>query len=230
MTWGGLAPSGQFATINIGSGVGSVDYEEARGDVSGIIDNLVVVGLQGRPISPLVPSSGDILKFDGSVWQYSTDSSGVSSHTLLSITHTDTSPASPSVGDIITGSGAPVNWVNFPIGLPHQSLRVSQSGNLIWRYDPIEIITSGTTVSLDQNTHRIVINKTVGSSTVINLPSSPFIGQEILVKDGKGDANMNNIRVFSPSGSTIDGLSEFRLRQKYQSMHFMYNGSDWNII
>jgi hypothetical protein len=234
MTWGGVPPSGQFATFNSGGGVGSADYEPANGDVSGLIDNLQVVGIQGRPVSPLSPSIGDAYIWNGLFWiptpASSGTPSGVAPHNILSAVHLDSVPASPSDGSLIAGSGSPASWVKFPIGLPHQSLRVDESNKLDWRYDPIQIIISGSVVNLTQDDHRVVVNKTVGSATLFNLPPLPYLGQEILIKDGKGDANMNKITVLPPSGLTLDGLNSFVIKQKYQSMHFMYNGSDWNII
>ena len=75
----------------------------------------------------------------------------------------------------------------------------------------------------------ILINKTVGASTTVTLPSSPVTGQLIVVKDAKGDAFTNNITV-NPSAGTIDGLSSFILTQNYQALTFIYNGTEWNII
>ena len=233
MTWGGIAPSGYFATINIASGVGSVDYEVARGDATGLIDNLIVIGIRERPVSSLVPVSGDVLAFNGTSWtptDISVIVSGIGPHDLLSTEHIDTVPSVPTDGSLITGSGAPASWVQFPIGIPNQQLRVSESGRLEWAFSPIEIVTSGTTVNLDATKHRVIINKSVGSATFVNLPPSPFLGQEILIKDGKGDANVNAIHVLPPSGLTIDGLNEVLLRQNFQSYDFLYNGTGWNIV
>lgn len=54
----------------------------------------------------------------------------------------------------------------------------------------------------------ILMNKTVGAATNINLPTSASrINIPITVKDYKGDSNTNNI-VFVPNGTeTIDGFS-----------------------
>lgn len=233
MTFGGLGPSGTFSTVNIGGGIGSIDYEEARGDASGLVDNLIVIALRGRPLSSDVPVSGDVLGWNGQSWT-PTDISilitGVAPHKLLSTVHTDTSPSDPIDGSLIAGSGVPASWVQFPIGLPHQHLRVSDSGKLNWAYDPLLIVQSGSIVNVDSNTHRIVINKTTGSQTTVNLPSSTYFGHEILIKDGKGDANQNRIYVIPPSGQTIDSLDTVIIKQRYQSMHFMFNGTEWNII
>ena len=230
MTWGGIPPSGYFATFNIGGGAASFDYEPASGDVSGLIDNLIVVGIQGRAVSPLSPNIGDIYKWDGTQWVPVQDASGVSQHNLLSSVHIDTIPANPLEGSIIAGSGSPASWVIFPIGLPHQNLRVNKFNKLEWQYEPIDIVTSGTNIELTQDSHRVVINKSVGSDTQVVLPSGTCLGHEILIKDGKGDANQNKITIIASGGLTIDGQNSIIIRQKYQSMHFMYNGTEWNII
>jgi len=72
MTWAGFAPSGSLWTINFGGGTARVDWEFPGGDLSGPIDNLLVVGIQGSPVSSGIPVLGDILQFDGSAWAPST--------------------------------------------------------------------------------------------------------------------------------------------------------------
>jgi len=230
LTWGGIGPSGFFATFNQGGGVGSFDYEPPRGDVSGVVDNLIVIGLQSNPVASNAPISGNVLAWDGNNWR-PTDVNVIVSgtHNLLSLTHSDTIPATPTPGDIIAGSGLPTKWVRFPIGEPGQHLRVSSSGELTWAYDPLEIITSGAIIDLASFVHRIIINKTVGSPTDVNLPVGPFFGQEVIIKDGKGDAGVNNITI-AASGFLIDGLSFIKATQAYQSYTLIWNGSNWNII
>lgn len=239
MTWGGIGASGQFGTINHAAGVAHVDYETARGDASGLVDNLLVIGLQGRPLSPLAPISGYVLSWDGSTWVPTNATvliTGILPHELLSPTHTDSIPASPIPGDIIAAtSGAPSLWGRFPIGSPGQSLSVNDSNQLEWRDPnivPPLIITSGTIVNLANENRRVVIVKTVGSPTTVNLPGGPTLGQEILIKDGKGDAGQplfNSIDI-AASGTTIDGFNTVRIRNNYGAYTLMWNGTEWNII
>jgi len=229
MTWAGVGPSGSFATINTDLGSLRLDWESARGDVSGLIDNLLVVAIQGNTVSSQLPSSGNVLLFDGSQWFPGNATASGISHNLLSVIHDDTIPASPNEGDIISGSGTPASWVRFPIGQPGQNLRVSDSGSLVWSFRPLDIISSGVAVNLTPNSRRIVINKTSGSPTQVNLPVSPIFGQEILIKDGAGDAETNNITV-SVSGNTIDGFPSIVMSRNYQSFDFLYNGTEWNIV
>ncbi len=235
MTWAGFGPSGLFWTINTDGSIGRVDWEEARGDVSGVIDNLVVIALQGSPVSPETPLIGNVLQWDGSSWS-PTVSSGVGAHDLLSLVHPDTIPDSPIAGDIITGSGAPASWIRFPIGQSGQRLTTSNSLTLEWAepnvIEPL-IVTSGTVVNLDSSSRKILIIKTVGSDTDVNLPASPIFGQEIMIKDGKGDSGPplnNEIDIIPQSGVTIDSLSKIIIGQNYGAFTILWNGTEWNIV
>jgi hypothetical protein len=232
MTWAGLGPSGTFWTLNTNGGIGRVDWEEARGDVSGVIDNLIVIAIQGTSVASSAPIVGNVLTFDGSAWGPAAPSVASGVHNLLSLTHADTVADSPVAGDLITGSGSPASWIRFPIGDEEQRL-TSISGNIGW-VDPNiilpTIISSGTIVNLSNTDRKIIVNKTVASSTILNLSTSPSLGQEILIKDGKGDANLNNIDVVPGSGVTIDSLSQISLTQNYQAFTLLWNGTEWNII
>lgn len=149
MTWAGTNASGLFWTINVGGGFQSVDWEPPRGDVSGVIDSLIVIGLQGQSVSSSVPLFGDILTFDGNQWIPS--SSGITStHNLLSATHSDTVPASPTDGDIIAGSGA--SWIRFPVGQARQIMTATSGGNIVWanKHSTV-VITSGISIILDES-------------------------------------------------------------------------------
>jgi hypothetical protein len=237
MTFGGIGASGQFKTINHdGSGTGRFDYEPARGDVSGLVDNLLVIGLQGKPVSSLAPISGYVLTWSGSQWVSTSVSvvvSGSLTHNLLSPTHPDTIPSTPAYGDIIAGNSGSA-WAKFPIGAtPGAALSVASGGGLEWRDPnvvPPVIVTSGSSYSAPNQNLRIIVAKPSGSATTINLPTLPVPGQEIIVKDGKGDASLNKITVNPPSGSVIDGWANVKMRINWQSLSFIYNGTDWNII
>jgi hypothetical protein len=112
---------------------------------------------------------------------------------------------------------------------------VNDSNQLEWRDPnivPPLIITSGTVVNLADENRRVVVVKTIGSSTLINLPSAPDLGQEVMIKDGKGDAGQplfNSIDIVA-SGTTIDGFNTIRIRNNYGAYTVMWNGTEWNII
>lgn len=236
MPFGGVPPSGQFHTVNRdAAGVFRVDYEEARGDVSGVIDSLLVIGLRGGSISPLSPVSGQVLSWNGAQWTPTDISVSISGHDLLSITHSDTVPAAPSANDLIAATtGSPSFWAKFPGGPAGTALTINNSGNLEWstiqaQSFEIVVVTSGVSYTVPNQNQRVIINKTIGSSTQVVLPLVPSSGQEVMIKDGKGDANMNNITV-TPSGSTIDGNTSVIMRNRYQAMTYLWNGTEWNII
>ena len=76
----------------------------------------------------------------------------------------------------------------------------------------------------------IFVNPTLGGPTIINLNSSSVIGQICVIKDMKGDANINPILIRPPSGGSIDGFAEIQITQRLQSFMFTCNGSNWSVI
>ena len=76
----------------------------------------------------------------------------------------------------------------------------------------------------------LFVNTTISGPTTINLPSSPVIGQICVIKDAKGDADVNHITVQPPVGVLIDGFNRFLLTQRKQSIMITWNGTEFNII
>jgi len=233
MTWYGTAPSGRILTLNVNGSVAKIGWEEARGDVSGVLDNLIVIALQQNPVSSEVPSSGFVLAWDGSSWSPASPSvlgSG-STHELLSATHPDTIAVTPPTrGDLVRASAAQ-KWTRFPMGASGQI--VSNDGDDVeWIEHGIftpQIVTAGASVSLSPSSRKVIINKAVAGIITVSLPASPKVGQEILVKDGKGDAKSNNITILAP-GKTIDGNSSIVMINNYQAYSLLFNGTEWNIV
>lgn len=233
MTWAGTSSSGLFWTINTGDGIARVDWEPPGGDVSGVIDNLIVIGIRGEEISSSLPASGDVLHYNGQQWSPIGTAILSTPHNLLSSTHSDTIVASPSDGDIIVGSGS--SWAGFSKGYSGDILSINDSGQIEWappRPDAFRIITSGTNVQLDYSDKNIIVKKSTGAPTNIYMPASPYLGQNLIIKDGKGDAGPpqeNHITV-SASGTTIDGNYSIVMSRNYQSFTLMWNGDEWNIV
>jgi len=75
----------------------------------------------------------------------------------------------------------------------------------------------------------IVINKTSGAATTVNLMATPATGTILTIKDGKGDAATNNITI-TPNAGNIDGAATAVINTNYGSFNIMYNGTQWNII
>lgn len=228
MTWGGFGPSGLFITPN----GNRLDWEPPGGDVSGVIDNLIVVGIQNFPIANTSPISGYILAWNGTSWSPTSPValSGISPHELLSTAHSDTIIGIPASGDIIVASGVPPAWRQFSVGLPGQFLGVTDIGVVGWTELKVEVISSGAILNLSDTSRRVIIKKTAGSPTSVNLPNSPRYGQEITIKDGKGDVSTNPITIVAQSGSLIDGWSYIVMGQNHQSFSMIFDGADWNII
>ncbi len=69
-------------------------------------------------------------------------------------------------------------------------------------------VTAAGSVTVGPADTVILLNKSVGAPTTINLPSSASrAGIPVTVKDLKGDAATNNITFVPASGETIDGFS-----------------------
>ena len=78
-----------------------------------------------------------------------------------------------------------------------------------------KVITSGASYNSINTDTRILIDKTVGSATsVVLLPGADY-GQPILVKDAKGDADVNPITITFSGGELMDGLTEVVINTPY---------------
>lgn len=76
------------------------------------------------------------------------------------------------------------------------------------------IITSGASYDSVATDGRILVNKTIGSATTINLLGGASYVGPVLVKDLKGDADVNPITVTFPG--TFDGVaSPLTINTKY---------------
>lgn len=68
-------------------------------------------------------------------------------------------------------------------------------------------ITAGSSYNSVATDQRILVNKAVGSATDILLTFSSGYAFPVLVKDLRGDADVNNITVTFSGGQTMDGLA-----------------------
>ncbi len=91
------------------------------------------------------------------------------------------------------------------------------------------VILSGGSYSLAWSDHVVIIKKTSGSATTVNLPSSPVTGQAFTIKDGKGDAETNPITL-TPSSALIDGLAHYVINYGYGVVTLVFDGTNWDII
>lgn len=75
----------------------------------------------------------------------------------------------------------------------------------------------------------VVVNKTVGAATTVNLPATPATGLMVVIKDGKGDAGANNITI-TPAAGNIDGAGTLVINANYGKAALVYNGAEWSTI
>lgn len=125
-----------------------------------------------------------------------------------------------------TGTTVPLNNGNNTLsGNNTYSGTSTYSGSFIL---PVRVVTASGAVTVSATTdYEVVVNKTSGAATTVNLPASPATGLAYIIKDGKGDAATNNITV-TPNAGNIDGSSTFVMSTNFQSQAFIYNGTQWN--
>lgn len=68
---------------------------------------------------------------------------------------------------------------------------------------------------------RLLVNKTVGSATYLQLDLASTFRLPLLIKDLKGDSDVNPITVTFSDGETIDGLTEVVISNKFG--YFWFN-------
>lgn len=131
------------------------------------------------------------------------------------------SDASARAGKIIFISGGLV--VQNALGA--NALAVLDAGVVM--FQPVRIISTGSGYAATTNDHLIVVRKASGSATTITLPSSPSAGNQIIVKDGKGDAASNNITI---TGGTIDGAAMHVIAINRGSARLTFDGAEWVLM
>lgn len=93
----------------------------------------------------------------------------------------------------------------------------------------IRVVIAAGAVTVATTDDVIIVNKTSGAATIVNLPATPTTGTQFIVKDGKGDAASNNITL-TPAAGNIDGAATYVLSVNYGAVQVVYNGTQWNII
>lgn len=82
------------------------------------------------------------------------------------------------------------------IGLNAESDSISQRSQ--------RVVTAAGAVTVDAtDADDIIIHKTVGEATQVNLPAASTRPKPVRIIDGKGDANTNNITIVPESGDTV---------------------------
>lgn len=90
----------------------------------------------------------------------------------------------------------------------------------------LRVVTASGAIIADATDYIIVVNKAVGAATSVTLPTAAVSGKIYVVKDGKGDAAVNNITIFG----SIDGATNLVMNLSYEAVTLAWNGSGWSII
>ena len=120
------------------------------------------------------------------------------------------------IGSVTPGTGAFTT-------LNASGILTTQSGAVRF----VRVVTAAGAVTVATSDDIVVINKSSGAATTVNLPSSPTTGQTFVIMDGKGDAATNNITI-APASGNINGASTLVLNTNYASAEVTYNGTQWN--
>lgn len=92
----------------------------------------------------------------------------------------------------------------------------------------VRVVTAAGAVTVTTADNVVVVNKTVGAATTVNLPVGTS-GLTFTIKDGKGDSALNNITI-TPAAGNIDGSATFILGANYGAVTVTYNGTQWNVL
>lgn len=90
-------------------------------------------------------------------------------------------------------------------------------------------VTAAGDVTVTKADDIVVINKSSGAATAVNLPASPATGLTFTIKDGKGDASSNNITI-TPAAGNIDGAGTYVISTNYGKATVTYTGAQWLTI
>lgn len=184
------------------------------------------------------PTKGDmIISPTGSTWDVL--SAGLDGQILQTVSGVPTwsdaqfgsgnvqGPSSSTDNAIVLFDGTSGNLVKDSLVTIDSSGNIYTPGTIFNNGVVVNTVASGTTsvYTLDDNYYHAILS---GVSTV-NLPSSPQIGQQHVIKDIDGVASTNNI-IIDGNGNTIDGQSQVLLTNNYESITLIFGPREWNLI
>lgn len=99
-------------------------------------------------------------------------------------------------------------------------------------YPDTRVVTAAGSVTVDEDTDdHILLNKTIGAATTVNLPAAATRteGRHIKIVDIKGDAASNNITITPDGAETIVGLSTWVIANNYGSVTLWPMSGGWYV-
>lgn len=91
------------------------------------------------------------------------------------------------------------------------------------------VITAAGPVAIASGDDLVVISKPVPETTTVTLPAIPNMNEAHRIKDGLGNSPAYHITL-DGNGHTIDGNATFLIDVSYQSVHVVWNGTEWSIV
>jgi len=165
--------------------------------------------------------------------QATTNNTGVRlAFNLSSVVNQESSYIQAVRTNLVAGANYIGFFVNNGISI-QEAVRFDDNYRLVsffGRIKKVRVVTAAGAVAVNASSdHIVIVNKTVGAATTVNLPASPSTGLEMIIKDGKGDAAANNITV-TPAAGNIDGAGTYVINTNYGVVQLVYNGTIWNVI
>lgn len=138
-----------------------------------------------------------------------------------------------AIDDADVSSSSVAIWLTDTSGAPVVNFKGKDGGSNVFTValypNGVRVVTAAGAVTVAKTDYIVVVNKSSGAATTVNLPSSPVTGQKFIIKDGKGDAATNNITI-TPASGNIDGAATFVIAVNYGGVEIAYNGTQWNVL
>jgi len=155
------------------------------------------------------------------------DSCYVFNTDTLSVAEGGTNLTSYTSGDFLYATGS-TTLAKRTIGTTGQVLTVV-GGVPTWTTSitqPIRVVTASGAITVALTDRTVVVNKTTGAASAVSLPASVLAGQTFIIKDGKADANTNNITI-TPNSGTIDGSATYVINTAKGVVRLQFDGTNY---
>jgi hypothetical protein len=116
----------------------------------------------------------------------------------------------------VSTPGIPGRWISTNI------LQNASGGQIVVDGATVDILPSNVLIT------NVVVNKSVGSPTTLNMPTLVAQWQEFVIVDGKGDASINPITI-SSTLIPINGSASYVIASDGATVRFTFDGSQFRV-